>query len=549
MNGLCLTCCYPDAKDYSMNTKPQDCINYGKVSADLKGMSDQSYFVGGVAGYAGNVFYSINEGGVSVHSDSSNYSMSQVVAAGVAGYADSVEYCKNHELKCINAFKYLLKLNEIKNKLNYCSGNIEFLNKKNNLEYVYDKFGEDIDNRICDSMEYDQFSYIFYILALKNKYSNDYSILKDKLYSFFDKISLYFPDLVKMDENDREDYNKSYWASCLNSNNLNNFEIIKKKCFEKYLTKDFFNNCDDFYKNLIDKKLKNCINNEDKTIFLPSINSTNKVIPSSHLYDNYNVHIFINLILFSIDKKFAFKTYFEDFEMFENDNLIFSEYPLILDNSYELFAVFNYFHKNAPQHFSLLTVKNDKLVENFSKSEIYIKNMLYEKTSTAIGAYIYEKKNDISSLNLYHSLEFFVNIKNIKDYKKNIIEYNNYLIQSLYENYKKINTNNNLIKFFKNDSYKNIYIEENKKLEDEKNIYINQILKNSNYIINDLDNNCKNILCDYLEIKIDDFKKKFDECKYDEKNIFLFLNSVFFHRLYAGDNIQNADKDYLEFVK
>ncbi|MBS7271392.1 InlB B-repeat-containing protein [Fibrobacter sp.] len=81
---------------YAERAYIQDCINYGKVSADLKGMSDQSYFVGGVAGYAGNVFYSMNEGGVSVHSDSSNYSMSQVVAAGIAGYADSVEYCKNH---------------------------------------------------------------------------------------------------------------------------------------------------------------------------------------------------------------------------------------------------------------------------------------------------------------------------------------------------------------------------------------------------------------------------------------------------------------------
>lgn len=81
---------------YAERAYIQDCINYGKVSADLKGMSDQSYFVGGVAGYAGNVFYSMNEGRVSVHSDSSNYSMSQVVAAGIAGYADSVEYCKNH---------------------------------------------------------------------------------------------------------------------------------------------------------------------------------------------------------------------------------------------------------------------------------------------------------------------------------------------------------------------------------------------------------------------------------------------------------------------
>ena len=31
-------------------------------------------------------------------------------------------------------------------------------------------------------------------------------------------------------------------------------------------------------------------------------------------------------------------------EMFENDDLIFTEYPLIIDNNYGLFAVFNYFH-------------------------------------------------------------------------------------------------------------------------------------------------------------------------------------------------------------
>ena len=55
------------------------------------------------------------------------------------------------------------------------------------------------------------------------------------------------------------------------------------------MTKDFFNNCDDFYKNLIEKKLDECIS-KDNIIFLPGISSTNKVIQSSHLYDSYNVH-------------------------------------------------------------------------------------------------------------------------------------------------------------------------------------------------------------------------------------------------------------------
>ncbi|OWV09989.1 InlB B-repeat-containing protein [Fibrobacter sp. UWB5] len=81
---------------YAERAYIQDCINYGKVSADLKGMTEEMYFVGGVAGYAGNVFHSINEGGVSVHSDSSKYSFkAEVIVAGIAGNADSIEYCKN----------------------------------------------------------------------------------------------------------------------------------------------------------------------------------------------------------------------------------------------------------------------------------------------------------------------------------------------------------------------------------------------------------------------------------------------------------------------
>ena len=450
-------------------------------------------------------------------------------------------YCSENDLKSKNSYRYLLKLYEIKDKLINCSGNINFLNKKQNNEYLYNRFGEDVNIFLCDSFEYDLFLYIFYILALKNKYSNDYCLLKNKMYYLFDKISLYFPDLVKMDKNDKDDYVNSYLY--LNSYN---FKIIKNKCFEKYLTKDFFNNCDDFYRKLIEEKINNCISKDNK-IFLPGINSTNKVIRSSHLYDSYNVHIFINLILFSINKKFAFKTFYEDFEMFENDDLIFTEYPLIIDNNYNLFAVFNYFHQNAPQHFSLLTVKNNKLVENYSKSGIYIKDMLYNYTSTVIGAYIYEKKGNITSLKLYSSYKFFSNINSIFNYKNNIIEYYNYTVESLYEIYKKIERKDSLIKIFENDSYQNIYIEENKKLENYKNVYLNKINKLQNYIINDLDNNCKDILFNYLEININNFQDKFKEFNYDQKHKFLFLNSVFFNKIFY-EKIESANINYIKYI-
>jgi len=453
-------------------------------------------------------------------------------------------YCSENKLISKNSYRYLLKLYEIKDKLINCSCNSEFLNKKNN-EYLYNRFGEDVEIYLCDPLEYDHFSYIFYILALKNKYSDDYNLLKDKLYSFFDKIKVNFPDLVKMEKNDQKDYINSYLDSCLKGT-MYNFERIKNKCFEKYLTKDFFNNCDDFYRKLIEEKINNCISKDNK-IFLPGINSTNKVIRSSHLYDSYNVHIFINLILFSINKKFAFKTFYEDFEMFENDNLIFTEYPLIINSSYNLFAVFNYFHQNAPQHFSLLTVKNDKLVENYSKSGIYIKDMLYNRTSTAIGAYIYEKKGNITSLKLYSSYKFFSNINSIINYKNNIIEYYNYTVELLYEIYKKIERKDSLIKIFENDSYQNIYIEENKKLENYKNVYLNKINKLQNYIIKGLDNNCKDILFNYLEININNFQDKFKEFNYDKKHKFLFLNSVFFHKIF-DKKIENANINYIKYI-
>lgn len=453
-------------------------------------------------------------------------------------------YCSKNNLTYKNSYRYLLKLNEIKNKLINCSGNSEFFNENNN-EYLYNRFYEDVDIKLYDSFEYNLFSYIFYILALKKKYSNDYSLLKDKMYYLFNKISLHFPDLVEMEEKDQKIYRDSYWNACFNPN-MNNFEIIKNKYFEKYLTKDFFKNRDDFYENLIEEKLEKCISKDNK-IFLPNINCSNKINQCIYLYDSYNVHIFINLILFSIDKQFAFKTFYEDFEMFENDDLIFTEYPLIINKSYNLFAVFNYFHEGAPQHFSLLTVKNNKLVENFSNSNRYIKNMLYNYTSTAIGAYIYEKTENITSLELYSSYKIFSNIKKIENYKKNMIEYYYYMVESLHEIYKRIDHNNFLIKIFENDSYKNIYIEENKKLRNHIDDYLNKINKLQNYIINDLNNDCKNILSNYLKIKIDYFQDNFKKFNYDKKHIFLFLNSVFFHKIF-DENIQKADIKYINYI-
>ena len=44
---------------------------------------------------------------------------------------------------------------------------------------------KDVDIYLCDPLQYDHFSYIFYILALKNKYSDDYQHFRDKIFHLF----------------------------------------------------------------------------------------------------------------------------------------------------------------------------------------------------------------------------------------------------------------------------------------------------------------------------------------------------------------------------
>ena len=82
---------------YAERAYIQYCENYGEVKAELRGMKDEDKpYVGGIAGYCGNVFGSKNEGTVVLNADSTvGTSFVRVSVAGISARADSVEKVLN----------------------------------------------------------------------------------------------------------------------------------------------------------------------------------------------------------------------------------------------------------------------------------------------------------------------------------------------------------------------------------------------------------------------------------------------------------------------
>ena len=55
------------------------------------------------------------------------------------------------------------------------------------------------------------------------------------------------------------------------------------------------------------------------------------------------------------------------------------------------------------------------------------------------------------------------------------------------------------------------------------------------------------MLFNYLKININNFQDKFKEFNYNKKHIFLFSNSVFFHKIFDKE-IKNADINYIKYI-
>ena len=404
-----------------------------------------------------------------------------------------LKYCEEQNLTNTNAFKILNIINNLKNDIN--TKNIN----KNKEEYIYDNFSNFIQITEDTNIYFNKIIYFYYILYLKEIYKTDKIKLEEEIKKFFltNVTITNYKYLIKMNKEEQYFYNDNVnkYDYC---DNIEDQDNICKSLINKYITPKYIENINTFNKELIENNLGSFIN-KDK-IILPSIINGN-VIFSDHPYDSYVINIFINLIFNNIKKDFAFKTFFNGVGIFDNDDLIISEYPILFNDNYNLKYVHTFFHPNSTVHYNLISLDENKLIENYSKSNKYLKNFEISRTNTVIGAYIYEKTQNYNhnTLNYYNLYRFFNTYNKKENYEKNINKCNDFFDNI--KNYKK-----------------------------KMNIDSDNKIESLNNATTDLKNN---------------FLKIFKKFNKPNKEKFIILNSYFAHKLVSED-IYECNIEYIK---